>query len=66
MVNEIRLTDSDRTVFSVCPKCNAGGLGQKAPRYFSMAYSRKQWARKPKCENCGTDMQFSYEVKTDG
>jgi len=30
-----------------------------------MAYTKRQWARQPKCENCDTEMQFKYEVKTD-
>ena len=66
MTSDIRLSDSDRTVFAICPQCNKSGLGQKVPRYFSMAYSRKQWVRKPKCDNCDTPMQFKYEVKIDG
>jgi len=64
-LEEIRLTDSDRTVFTVCPNCNKTGLGLKAANYYSMAYSKKQWARKPKCDNCHTDMQFKYEVETE-
>lgn len=63
--NEIRLTVSDRTVFAVCPNCNRTGKGLKAANFYSMAYTKRQWARQPKCENCGTDMQFSYEVITD-
>ena len=61
-MKQIRLTDSDRTIFAVCPKCNVSGLGMKAPRYFSMAYTRRQWKRGPVCDNCGTSMQYKYEV----
>jgi hypothetical protein len=64
-MNEPTLSDSDRTIFSVCPNCNKTGRGLKAPDYFSMAYTKKQWARKPKCDNCETEMEFKYEVKTD-
>lgn len=64
-MQEVRLTGSDRTMFAICPKCNKSGLGLKAPRYFSMAYTRKQWARKPKCDNCDTEMQFKYEVEVN-
>lgn len=64
-MREVRLTESDRTVFAGCPKCNVSGNGMKAAKYYSMAYSRKQWARGPQCDNCGTDMQFKYEVKVD-
>lgn len=64
-MNDIRLSDSDRTVFAVCPNCNKTGKGVKAPNYYSMAYTKRQWARGPECENCHTAMQFTYEVKTD-
>lgn len=64
-MQEVRLTDSDRTIFATCPVCNRTGLGLKAPRYFSMAYTRKQWERAPVCDNCHTTMQFKYEVKTN-
>ena len=64
-MTDIRLTDQDRTVFAVCLSCNKSALGMKAPQYYSMAYTRKQWARAPKCENCHTDMQFKYEVGID-
>ena len=64
-MSDIRLSDSDRTKFAICPNCNKSGLGLKAPNFYSMAYSKKQWARNPVCENCQTPMQFKYEVKTD-
>ena len=62
-MREVRLTDSDRTIFATCPECNKTGLGRKAPRYFSMAYNKKQWEGIPTCDNCGTEMKFRYEVK---
>ena len=65
-MQEVRLTDSDRTIFAICPVCNRSGLGLKAPKYFSMAYTRKQWKRNPVCDQCGTAMEYKYEVKTDG
>jgi DNA-directed RNA polymerase subunit M/transcription elongation factor TFIIS len=64
-MKEVRLTDSDRTMFATCPECNKTGLGLKAPRYFSMAYSRKQWRRKPVCDNCGAKMVLRYEVEVE-
>lgn len=62
-MKEVRLTDSDRTIFAVCPICNQSGVGRKAPKYFSMAYNKRQWDKGPVCENCQTPMQFKYEVK---
>lgn len=64
-MQEISLSDSDRTMFAVCPKCNRTGRGRLAANYYSMAYTKRQWERKPQCENCGTDMQLKYEVKVD-
>lgn len=65
MMKEIRLSDSDRTMFARCSECNRTGLGTKAPMFFSMAYTRKQWAREPECDNCHTKMQLVHEVKVD-
>lgn len=64
-MKEVRLTDSDRTIFAICPVCNKTGLGRKAPRYYSMAYTVKQWRREPRCVQCGTLMEKQYEVKGD-
>lgn len=52
-------------MFSHCPSCNKYGKGVKAAMFYSMAYTKRQWVRKPECENCGTIMQLDYEVKTD-
>lgn len=62
-MNEITLNDSDRTVFAVCPKCCKKGRGVVMGQYYSMAYTRRQWARNPQCENCNTAMEYRYEVK---
>ena len=64
-MSEIRLSESDRTVFAVCPNCNKTGLGRNAPDYYSMAYSRKQWSRGQQCENCKSTMEKVYEVNVD-
>jgi uncharacterized protein (DUF983 family) len=64
-MKEVSLNEADRTIFSVCPKCNRTGKGRLAPNYYSMAYTKRQWATGPKCENCGTSMQFVHEVRTD-
>ena len=63
-MKEVSLSDSDRTVFSICPNCNKTGRGMKAPNYFSMAYTKRQWAKQPKCDNCETEMVMVYEIKT--
>jgi hypothetical protein len=65
-MSEVSLSDSDRTIFSICPNCNKKGKGVPVGNIYSMAYTRRQWQRNPKCENCNTDMQFIYEVKVDG
>lgn len=62
-MNEIVLEDSDPTVFAKCPKCCAHYNGKLQGNYFAKAYPRKKWARGQVCENCGTEMQFMYEVK---
>jgi len=64
-VKTIELTRADRTMFAECPKCNKHELGHNVGNIYCMAYSKAQWARSPKCENCHTDMQLLYEVKTD-
>lgn len=64
-MREVELTDSDRTIFAICPVCNRTGKGTKAPNFFSMAYTKRQWRRGPVCDNCESPMQFKYEVKTD-
>lgn len=61
-MSEIRLSDSDRTIFAVCKSCNSGGKGKPAPNYFSMAYTKYQWRKTPTCDNCGTKMEMIYEV----
>lgn len=65
MDKEIVLSESDRTKFAKCLVCCKTGIGVKVGDYFSMAYSAKQWARQPVCDNCGTAMTLIYEVKTD-
>lgn len=64
-MEQLRLSDSDRTIFAICPKCNVTGRGVKAANFYSMAYTRRQWAKEPECENCHTKMEYRYEVKID-
>jgi len=64
-MQEVRLTDSDRTIFAICPVCNRSGLGIKAPKYFSMAYAKRQWEKNPVCDNCKTQMEKKYEIEVE-
>lgn len=70
MSNEITLTPADPTVWAKCPNCTKTGRGTVTGKYFAKAYPRrfKQYTyedvlRGEVCDNCGTDMQFLYEVK---
>lgn len=68
MVNSSMLRskhEDDFRFWAKCPKCCKTGLGVVMGDYYSCAYTRKQWARSPKCVNCDTDMQFIYEVMYD-
>jgi hypothetical protein len=61
-MNEITLNESDRTFFAKCPVCCKTGKGVPVGDYYCMAYTRRQWSRNPKCENCETPMRFLYEI----
>ncbi len=71
-MSEIVMTPSDPTVWAKCPKCTQSYLGNVVGKYFAKAYPKRsgkqvltaeQVVEREKCENCGTDMQFMYEVK---
>lgn len=62
-MNDVTLNESDRTVFATCPTCCRKGRGVVFGDVFCMAYTVRQWSRKPACENCGTKMEKKYEVR---
>jgi len=66
---DVTLEPSDPTIFAKCPKCCAHYTGKVVGTYFAKAYPRKKKGRSAEdvianqvCENCGTPMQFMYEV----
>lgn len=62
-MNDITLNESDRTIFAVCPRCCRKGKGVIFGDVFCMAYTKRQWARKPVCPNCGSHMEVKHEVR---
>lgn len=68
-VDSITLLETDPTIFARCPKCTASYNGKHVGEYFAKAYPRKRRGRDTQdvlsdkvCDNCGTQMQFMYEV----
>lgn len=69
-MTDIVLEPNDPTIWAKCPQCTKSYLGAKVGNYFAKAYPRKKAGRSAEdvisgqvCENCGTPMQFLYEVK---
>ncbi len=69
-MNDVTLSLYDPVIFAKCPKCTASYPGKNVGDYFAKAYPRRRLGRTAqevvsaqRCDNCGTDMQFMYEVK---
>lgn len=69
-MRNITLDPSDPTIWGKCPKCTASYPGKKVGDYYAKAFPRKREGRTAAevlagqtCENCGSVLEFMYEVK---
>lgn len=65
MTIQVALSPFDPVVFAQCSgQCCVRIPGKEDSNYFAKAYTRRDWAAGPVCDNCSSPMTKLYEIRT--